>query len=196
MASTSPEGGDGDGFPDNPFWDFSLATYGRPGVAAACLGLQDRHGIDVNVLLFCCWVGASGGGVLGPAEMAAALAVAGPWQRDVVVPLRRIRRDLKGAGEAGESLKRRVAAVEIDAEHAEQLMIAATWARRPDAALGEMQRIGDACANLRRYLEVLGLVPGEPERADLATLLGAAFPQWGRPDVDASLEKGLYTTCL
>jgi uncharacterized protein (TIGR02444 family) len=193
MVSTSPEGGGGEGFPDNPFWDFSLATYGRPGVAAACLGLQDRHGIDVNMVLFCCWVGASGGGVLGPAEMAAALAAAGPWQRGVVVPLRRIRIGLKDAGEAGESLKRRVAAVEIDVEHWEQLMIAATWARRPDARRDEEQRIGDACTNLGRYLEALGIVPGEPERADLATLLGAAFPRCGRPDMDASLEKGVYT---
>lgn len=192
MASTSPEGGGEDGFPDNPFWDFSLATYGGPGVADTCLALQDRHGIDVNMLLFCCWVGASGGGVLGPAGMAAALAAAGPWQRDVVVPLRRIRRDLRGAGDMGESLKRRVAAVEIDAEHAEQLMIAATWVGQPDAVRNQAQGISDACDNLARYLEAVGVALGESDRADLAALLGGAFPQSSRPDVDASLEKGLY----
>ena len=193
MALTSPDGGGEDEFPDDPFWDFSLSTYLRPGVATACLGLQDRHGVDVNMALFCCWVGASGQGVIAPAEMAAALAVAGPWQRDVVVPLRRIRQDLKGAGEAGKMLRRRVAAAEIDAEHTEQLMISATWARRPDGSRDETPRINDACANLKRYLEVLDLAPGEPDRADLAALLGGAFPHCRRSDMDVSVEIGLYS---
>lgn len=39
------------GFPDHPFWDFSLEVYPREGVGAACLALQARHEIDVNVLL-------------------------------------------------------------------------------------------------------------------------------------------------
>jgi uncharacterized protein (TIGR02444 family) len=192
MALTSPESFGEDEFPDDPLWDFSLATYLRPGVATACLSLQDRRGIDVNMVLYCCWVGASGGGILGRREMAAALAAARPWQRDVVVPLRRIRQDLKGTGEYGEMLRRRVAAAEIDAEHAEQLLISSTWTRRPDESRTEALRIDDACANLKRYLEALDLAPSEPDRADLAALLGGAFPQCNRIDMDASVEKGLY----
>jgi len=156
--------------------------------------LQDRRDIDVNMMLFCCWVGASGGGIIGHRKMAAAQAASGPWQRDVVVPLRRIRRDLKGAGEAGNLLRRRVAAAEIDSEHAEQLIISATWARRPDGSRTETLRINDACANLRHYLEALDLTPGEPDRYDLATLLGGAFPQCSRSDMDARLEQSLYST--
>jgi uncharacterized protein (TIGR02444 family) len=34
------------------FWRFSLALYARPGVAAALLGLQDRAGRDVNLVLY------------------------------------------------------------------------------------------------------------------------------------------------
>ncbi len=44
----------------NPFWDFSLAVWGREAVEPACLALQERHGIDVNVLLFCGWAGRRG----------------------------------------------------------------------------------------------------------------------------------------
>ena len=38
---------------DNPFWNYSLALYARAEVAKTCLALQDRLGLDVNLLLFC-----------------------------------------------------------------------------------------------------------------------------------------------
>ena len=54
---------------ETPFWQFSGAVYAHPGVAEACLDLQDRHGLDVNLLLFCAWAGVQGrvfdGGDLG-----------------------------------------------------------------------------------------------------------------------------------
>jgi len=37
-------------------WDFSLSLYAMEGVAPACLALQERLGVDVN-LFFCCWQG-------------------------------------------------------------------------------------------------------------------------------------------
>ncbi|HEX6103216.1 MAG TPA: TIGR02444 family protein, partial [Alphaproteobacteria bacterium] len=52
---------------DCPFWSFSVALYGRPGVAPACLALQDRFGCDVNLLLFAIWAGRCGV-MLGPKE--------------------------------------------------------------------------------------------------------------------------------
>ena len=33
------------------FWDFSLAFYALPGVADACLELQERCSVDVKVML-------------------------------------------------------------------------------------------------------------------------------------------------
>ncbi|HEY9550471.1 MAG TPA: TIGR02444 family protein, partial [Kiloniellaceae bacterium] len=45
---------------ETPFWQFSGAVYARRGVAEACLALQQRHGLDVNLLLFCAWAGSNG----------------------------------------------------------------------------------------------------------------------------------------
>ena len=42
---------------DNEFWRFSLAIYKPPDVAAECLALQEAVGLDVNLLLFCAWLG-------------------------------------------------------------------------------------------------------------------------------------------
>ncbi len=35
------------------FWTFSTGLYAAPGVEAHMLALQDEHGLDVNLALFC-----------------------------------------------------------------------------------------------------------------------------------------------
>ena len=49
-----------DGFPASEFWDFTIAHYGREGLSPAVIALQDRLGVDVNMLLLCCWAGSTG----------------------------------------------------------------------------------------------------------------------------------------
>ena len=39
------------------FWRFSLMVYARPGVADALIGLQDRDGHNVNLVLYGLWLG-------------------------------------------------------------------------------------------------------------------------------------------
>src|SRR5882757_1367521 len=76
------------------FWRFSLGFYRQPGVADACIALQDGCGVDVNILLLFLWLATANRSV----PLAAAQAVcakAGPWRDDVVVPLRTLRRRLK-----------------------------------------------------------------------------------------------------
>ena len=53
-----------------PFWRFSLAFYGQPGVPALLLPLQDRSGADVNLVLFGLWRAAQRH-ALSPQEFAA-----------------------------------------------------------------------------------------------------------------------------
>ena len=164
--------------PESPFWEFSLAVYGRPGVAEACLALQDRRGLDVNILLFCCWAGSRGQG-LAAQEIAELIAAAGAWHEQVVVALRRARRWLKtqdaAPGEPAERLRRAIKAEELEAERLEQLILAGTV----PVAEGE----GDpalAAANLGAYFAVLDLLPGDEDRADLAALLAASSTSCGR----------------
>jgi uncharacterized protein (TIGR02444 family) len=76
------------------FWEFSLAFYAVPGVADACLTLQDRNGADVNVLLYLLYA-AQAGRALSPADIAAIDALARPWREAIVLPLRTARRALK-----------------------------------------------------------------------------------------------------
>lgn len=109
---------------DNPFWRFSLAVYAAPGVAPECLALQDAHGVDVNVLLFCAWLG-SRGVVLTAANLAAIETAAQPWREAAIWPLRSARRGIKTetADEEVAALRKDVAALELRAEQIAQAML-------------------------------------------------------------------------
>jgi uncharacterized protein (TIGR02444 family) len=106
----------------SPLKSFALAVYGRDGVPAACLALQDGLGVDVNVVLFAAFVGAVRGEVLTEADVAAAGARVGGWHRDVVVALRTVRRMLKGypapasGVAAAAELRGKLQGLEIEAE--------------------------------------------------------------------------------
>ena len=156
-------------FPDHPFWDFSLALYRGPGVEAACIGLQDRLGLDVNLLLYACWIAATGRGRLAREDWTRLIDNTAAWRGQVVEPLRAVRRHLKGRDDmpGAASLCDRVKALELDAERAEQLAIAAHTP--PDA--GE----SDAAANLHDYVKAAGAHPADTDLADLGILARAAI---------------------
>jgi uncharacterized protein (TIGR02444 family) len=159
--------------PESPFWDFSNAVYGRPGVAEACLALQDRRGLDVNILLLCCWAGVRGR-ALTAAALGARIEAVRPWRDQVVKPLRAARRWLKGQqtvpSESAEALRQAIKAQELEAERLEQLILA------EGVTIGEGQGgAALAVANLRAYFLALDLVPGARDRADLAVLLCGLF---------------------
>ena len=77
------------------FWEFSLTVYGAPGVQEECLHLQERYGVDVNVLLFCTYIGAVHGALLSDRDVRAAAAATSDWNRTIVGSLREARRALK-----------------------------------------------------------------------------------------------------
>lgn len=72
-------------------WPWVLAAYPRPGVEAACLALQDRHGVNVCYLLWAAWGEAED----RPLDLSAGVALAESWEDKVAAPLRAARRDLK-----------------------------------------------------------------------------------------------------
>ncbi len=160
-------------FPPSQLWSFSLAVYRKPGVADACLALQDRHGLDVNLLLAALYAGQARI-ALDTDDWALLEAAVGAYHREVVRPLRAARRALKplaqGSATAAQ-LRTAVKAAELDAEHLEQLMI--------EAALPRPGRSpADGRANALAYLSACGVAP---DAADLAALerLVAAIPSTG-----------------
>lgn len=150
------------------FWRFSLMVYGRPGVAATLVGLQDRAGHNVNLILFGLWVAIGRGRRLDAAGLARARAKIVKLDGNVVAPLRDLRRNLKSDPDPDiQNLRKRVLALELVAERRIQAQLAATTAGR--AAKGN--RIGLAESNLRLILGADFFSPeGELLRETLAGL--------------------------
>ena len=77
------------------FWAYSLRTYASPGVADACISLQDDHGCDVNVLLLCLWLAQMGQFVLEGKHIEVAQRSTAAVSEHYVQPVRSVRRWFK-----------------------------------------------------------------------------------------------------
>ena len=180
-------------WPTNPFWDYSLALYRQPGVERACLDLQRRHRLDVNLVLFCCWLGTRGIEVEQD-RLACISAICERWQTAVVRPLRQVRDRLKAAQatarvdhlpdrwpELTAALRQRVLAAELDGEHLEQLLLAGL----ADELVGDRPGgIAVGTRNLCRYWRFTG-----EDRPALEIVLQAAFPEIASAAIVAELER-------
>ena len=160
-------------FPPCPFWDFSLHAYGSDGVAPACLKLQERHSIDVNILLYCVWAGHIGNR-LNKEQIAILAAAVGEWHSAVVLSLRRARKRMKTAMDGQPpsplslELRARVQKLEIDAEHIEQVRLHAALETVDSAT-------ADPGADLARhnavdYFSFLEIEPDEEDHQSLHTV--------------------------
>jgi uncharacterized protein (TIGR02444 family) len=146
-------------------WRFSLRFYALPGVAAALLGLQDRAGLDVNLILYALWLGVSGRGRLDCHRLAAAQRAVSVLQTEVTGPLRAMRRQLKPHPDTDvQVLRERVKALELASERAAQARLAALPAARP-TRLAAAPPLAAADANL-----TLCLGPVEAGSAEAAVL--------------------------
>ena len=107
--------------PDNDLWRFSLKVYGLEGVASECLELQELHGVNVNVLLFCAWLGTQAI-TLDRNDIEAATRIVTHWDAMVVRPLRIARQEMKADRDMA-TVRPHVKALELEAEQIEQAML-------------------------------------------------------------------------
>lgn len=147
------------------FWQFSLRFYARPGVAEACLQLQDEHDVDVNILLYALYV-ARAGRVLDASDVVRMQTLVTPWRERVVRPLREARRFTKTPPAAFADT--RTAALRADIKRielaAEQLQQHCLERDLPVRSLGSAHPDMRACAisNVAAYAKALGDFPAAP----------------------------------
>ena len=161
----------------SPFWQFSIKFYAVPGVAQACIELQDQAKVDVNILFFLLW-NATQGRTYKKADVAEVERLIGAWRDMAVVPIRNVRRALKSpppvmTPEDAEGFRIRIKAVELEAERLQQEAL---------YELAQTSRLGQPSASPAKaaktstdaYQAVIGPFPPVP----LATVL-SAFANFG-----------------
>jgi len=141
-----------------PFWQFSLHFYKQTGVSDACITLQDGSGVDVNLLLYLFWL-ASKGRLLSADEVKNLDAKVKSWRELTIIPIRDVRRKLKGAVTLLDPVKQeafrdKVKAVELGAE---QLQQEALYEFTKSSALGREALPKDAAnSNVVAYARAIG----------------------------------------
>ncbi len=106
-------------------WRHVVAVYGRPGVAQACLLLQDRLGVDVLVMLHLGYVCQQHRIPLHEDHIGSADAVVKDWRDQVVRPLRSARRAIAKDDPDTQALRTAVQQAELGAEQYAMAMLAA-----------------------------------------------------------------------
>lgn len=168
---------------DGAHWAFSLSVYGRKGVPESCLLLQDRWGIDVNLLLIAAYASATGAPP-DRALIASADARIGPWREEIVKGLRTLRRRLKegpepAPGPATNLLRDQVKAAELMAEQIEQAALAALLlpqgAGWPSGDVG-----GQVRAAMKHVLDHVagGKASADPETGAALETIATAILAW------------------
>ncbi len=154
--------------PEDEFWEFAAAIYGRPEVGERLLEWQDRRGANVNLVLLCLWA-AGQGRRLDSAACARALAAIAGWHAAAVEPLRALRRRLKvewgGLAKDVQATRSAILVAELEAERAEQVLMLMALGRWPKTA-GPNRDPALARANLVAYL-------GNAAAVDIDDLLAA-----------------------
>lgn len=178
------------------FWRCSLELYAKPGVKRACLSLQDKLGIDVNVLFFCVWWPASGKLRLDDSDFEDVLTAAAEWHRQVVLGLRTVRRTLS-AESAGtdrpdsSALRKQMLAVELEAEHMEQTIIArVAMDRLSSYASGDARQPARIAEEIGRYIAWTGFQCEPDDVRHLQTIVDQAprtAGSAGTPDLSAAM---------
>ncbi|MCK5041948.1 MAG: TIGR02444 family protein [Sphingomonadales bacterium] len=109
---------------DEALWDYTCALYAKNKVEAACLTLQNSFNADVNILLFLCWLVDKNKDISNQKFLQSIIKIAAPWQRDVVEPLRHLRKQIGAMqGLDARKVKASLLRSELEAEKSEQLAL-------------------------------------------------------------------------
>jgi uncharacterized protein (TIGR02444 family) len=117
-------------------WAFALHLYAQPGVAEACLKLQDEAGVDIMMALMIIFAAVRHGVLLTPSEIRELDDACRPWREEIVQRLRAVRIRLKtgpspAPGSATEPFRSTIKAAELAAERLQNQLLAERLPLRP-----------------------------------------------------------------
>ena len=176
------------------FWDFSIRTYRSDGVPEACLHLQDERGVDVNMLLFCCWFGLTRGQQQAE-SFQQVLGFSDNWAQQVVRPLRKVRTWMKLDGchhprmdtESCMDFREKVKGIELSAEKMQQHVLESIIASIPARVSTSTEQLEAVVGNINQYFSSANIDIDELDKERLLTIILAGVPVFSADDIHKAL---------
>lgn len=170
--------------PTHPFWNFSTKIYRYPIVEENLLVLQNERGLNVNVILFCCWYALNDQGRLSKNELRQILVSIQPWHERIVTPLRRLRQQLKSINQSRwQAIRSEIMQHELIGEQIEQLILLEKFVYKTRPLRSNVQKIVDICKNIVTYCQLLHAFLDSRDCRNISNILTAIFPKIDPEDI-------------
>ena len=162
-----------------PLWDYAVEIYNRPGMSDLCLMFQDECGLDICVILFISWCSKQGilieENLLTQVDQSVSV-----WNRDVVTPLRGIRRELnldsKGITQKTvPDFREHLKALELEAEHLELNALADLVAYKSISSVSVVDEKQLIETGFLQYMEKIGFELDVRTRQKIAEFVECAM---------------------
>lgn len=164
--------------PIHPFWKFSVKFYSEPTVEEALLTLQNERGLNINILLFCCWYALGDQGRLTKIELRQLLVNVQSWHDRIVLPLRRLRSQLKSAqAHPWPAIRAEVLKQELFSEQIEQLILLEGVVFKAQSVRTSTQKVRDICKSIAAYCQTIQIFCDTKDCVLITQILQTLFPK-------------------
>lgn len=142
-------------YPESELWNYSTHIWTLPGVEDLCIRLQTEYDADVNLLIYCLWLGEQKR-CLNDDDLQVMLDTVKPWQT-MIKPLRDSRRMMQQQliampSELVEQTIANMKEMEINAEHMAQLALGKALVTENIHLSGDASSADCGLANLQLYM--------------------------------------------
>ncbi|MDC0073661.1 TIGR02444 family protein [Alphaproteobacteria bacterium] len=106
------------------FKNFTIEIYSLPEIKKNLLYLQDNYNLNVNILLFCCWLGIKKNYLITKNELLICYKNSSEWNKSIVKKVRFLRTNLKKFNiNQFAKIYEKIKSLELDLEFIEQELI-------------------------------------------------------------------------
>ncbi len=166
-------------FPNSELWNYSTQIWTLPEVEGICLNLQNTYNANVNMLLYCCWMGDKNLS-LNDDDLQALLDTVQPWQT-IITPLRDSRKMMQQhliampANVVNQTIAN-MNEMELNAEHMTQLALEKVLKPEKISPCKDLNNIECSLSNIKSYINTLDSIESTNEiMPQISLLLTAIF---------------------
>lgn len=166
-------------FLEQDFWRYSVKLYSKKAVEQACLLLQDEHGLNVNIVLYCLYHAVNNRGLISTHEFESLASHIDAFHKKITHQLRHVRTLWKKRRKSLSStlIYQELFHIELAAEQIEQAIITETMLPIAQRNRSEKEKLNDCLVSLNNYFEQKKIKLNTHTRHAVNTLIQYAFPK-------------------